>query len=111
MSKRLRIYTAEDVERHKTASSCWVIRGNKIYDVSTFLPDHPGGEDYILKYAGGKVENVMRDPDEHDHSDSAYEMLEEYIIGRLGNDDNIVREGRSNILHLYLLSVTAYILL
>ena len=95
MSKRLRIYTAEDVEKHTTASSCWIIRGNKIYDVSVFLPDHPGGDDYILKYAGRSVEDVMRDPEEHDHSDSAYEMLEEYLIGKLGSNDNTVREGRS----------------
>ena len=94
MSKRLRIYTAEDVEKHTTASSCWIIRGSKIYDVSAFLPDHPGGDDYILKYAGRSVDDAMKDPDEHDHSDSAYEMLEEYLIGKLGNDHSSVREGR-----------------
>ena len=94
MSKRVRIYTEEDVVRHTTPESCWVIRGGKVYDVSTFLPDHPGGDDLILKYAGQVVDGVMKNPDEHDHSDSAYEMLEEYVVGRLGNNSSIVREGR-----------------
>lgn len=33
-------------------SSCWVIINNKVYDVTEFLPEHPGGKSIILKYAG-----------------------------------------------------------
>jgi 4-hydroxysphinganine ceramide fatty acyl 2-hydroxylase len=97
MSKRIRIYTAEDVASHKTASSCWITRGRKVYDVSAFLPDHPGGDDLILKHAGRDIETVMKNPEEHDHSDSAYEMMEEYLIGRLGSDDSIVRDGKQQV--------------
>lgn len=93
MSKRIRIYTAEDVAGHKMASNCWITRGRKVYNVSAFLPDHPGGDDLILKHAGQDIEDVMKSPEEHEHSDAAYDMLEEYLIGRLGNDDSVVREG------------------
>lgn len=92
-NKRIRIYTAEDVENHRTTSSCWVTRRSKVYDVSAFLSDHPGGDDLILKYAGQDIEKFMRDPNEHDHSDSAYDMMEEYIIGRLGNEASIVDDS------------------
>jgi 4-hydroxysphinganine ceramide fatty acyl 2-hydroxylase len=92
-NKRVRIYTAEDVENHKTTSSCWVTRRGKVYDVSAFLPDHPGGDDLILKYAGHDIEKFMKDPEEHEHSDSAYDMMEEYIIGRLGNEASIIDEN------------------
>jgi 4-hydroxysphinganine ceramide fatty acyl 2-hydroxylase len=93
ISKRSRIFTAEDVARHNSPSSCWVTRGGKVYDVSAFLPDHPGGDDIVLKHAGQPVDAVMKNPDEHDHSESAYEMLDEYIVGRLGADGTTVREG------------------
>ncbi|KNZ79361.1 Ceramide very long chain fatty acid hydroxylase SCS7 [Termitomyces sp. J132] len=92
MSKRFIIYTAEDLAAHKTASSCWVSRQGKVYDVTSFLHDHPGGDDYILKYAGEDINIVMKDKDEHDHSDSAYEMLEEYVIGRLGTGATTVSD-------------------
>jgi 4-hydroxysphinganine ceramide fatty acyl 2-hydroxylase len=95
-NKRVKIYTTEDVESHKSSSNCWVTRRGKVYDVSAFLPDHPGGDDFILKFAGQDIEKVMKSPEEHDHSDSAYEMMEEYIIGRLGNSANIVDESGSN---------------
>ncbi|CCL99107.1 uncharacterized protein FIBRA_01121 [Fibroporia radiculosa] len=92
MSKRIRIFTTEDVAEHSSPSSCWVSRNGKVYDVTGFLPDHPGGDDLILNYAGKDVGEIMKDPLEHDHSDSAYDMLEECAIGRLGTSETIVRE-------------------
>lgn len=95
MSDTNKIYTTEDVESHKTSTSCWVSRGNKVYDVSNFLPDHPGGDDLILKYAGQDIDKAMKDLEEHDHSDSAYDMMEEYLIGRLGNQTATVATSAS----------------
>lgn len=93
MSKRIRIYTTEDVETHNLPSSCWISRDGKVYDVTRFLDDHPGGDDLILKYAGRDVGEIMKDPDEHAHSESAYDMMGEFLIGRLGQGENIVSDG------------------
>ncbi|GAA6060455.1 hypothetical protein JCM10212_000883 [Sporobolomyces blumeae] len=82
-TKRNRIYTAEDVEAHSSASDCWVTYRGKVYDVTRFLEDHPGGDELILSYAGKDVEEVMDDPMEHSHSDSAYSVLDEYQVGRV----------------------------
>lgn len=92
-TKRVRIYTEEDVEAHSTATSCWISRAGKVYDVTKFLNDHPGGDELVLQYAGKDVGEVMKDPVEHDHSDSAYGMLEEYVVGRLGKGEATVSEG------------------
>ncbi|KAG7099346.1 hypothetical protein E1B28_001202 [Marasmius oreades] len=42
----------QTVGEHNTAKSCWVIINNKVYDVTEFLNEHPGGSAIILKYAG-----------------------------------------------------------
>jgi len=93
MSKRIKIYTTEDLALHNSATSCWVSRNGKVYDITTFLPDHPGGDDIVLKFAGGDVDAIMRDKQQHEHSDSAYDVLDEYLIGRIGQGENIVDEG------------------
>ena len=94
MSKqRVRIYTAEDVAQHCTYDSCWISHGGKVYDVTKFLNDHPGGDDLILGYAGKDIGEVMRDPAEHEHSDSAFDMLEEFVIGRVGVGEVSVSDG------------------
>ncbi|KAH8737036.1 FMN-dependent dehydrogenase-domain-containing protein [Ilyonectria robusta] len=40
------------VAKHNTADSCWVVLYGKVYDVTDFLPEHPGGKKIILKLAG-----------------------------------------------------------
>lgn len=42
----------DEVKKHNTKSDCWVIVHGKVYDVSDFISEHPGGIAVILKYAG-----------------------------------------------------------
>ncbi|KAK2759970.1 Cytochrome b2, mitochondrial precursor [Arachnomyces sp. PD_36] len=44
--------TGAEIAKHNSKDSCWVIVHNKAYDVTEFLPEHPGGSKIILKYAG-----------------------------------------------------------
>ncbi len=93
MSKRVKIFTVEDVAGHRSPSSCWLSYRGKVYNVSGFLADHPGGEDIILRYGGQPVDSVMNDKDEHEHSEAAYDMLEEFLIGKVGTDETTVSDG------------------
>eukprot|EP00428_Durinskia_dybowskii_P072612 CAMPEP_0170394852 /NCGR_PEP_ID=MMETSP0117_2-20130122/21472_1 /TAXON_ID=400756 /ORGANISM="Durinskia baltica, Strain CSIRO CS-38" /LENGTH=76 /DNA_ID=CAMNT_0010651135 /DNA_START=128 /DNA_END=355 /DNA_ORIENTATION=+ len=45
-------YDASEVALHNKADDCWIIVDGKVYDVSTYVQDHPGG-DSILANAGG----------------------------------------------------------
>ena len=60
--------------------------------VSGFTEDHPGGDDLILQYAGRDITTIMSDPIEHSHSDSAFHLLQEYQVGRVGAEESIVNE-------------------
>jgi 4-hydroxysphinganine ceramide fatty acyl 2-hydroxylase len=62
---------------------CLVTLGNNVYDVTAFLPDHPGGSDLIEAFRGKDVKVMMADEPSHDHSDAAYEILSEFLIGYL----------------------------
>ncbi|KIL70694.1 hypothetical protein M378DRAFT_95200 [Amanita muscaria Koide BX008] len=44
-------WTPQQVAAHNTAS-CWIIIHGQVYDVTKFLPEHPGGPQAILNYAG-----------------------------------------------------------
>ncbi|SNX85357.1 probable SCS7 - required for hydroxylation of ceramide [Melanopsichium pennsylvanicum] len=86
-SSKMQLFSTDDVSKHNTSVSCWVIHQGKVYDVTNFVQDHPGGDDLILRYAGKDMGDIMDDPQEHSHSDSAYELLQEHIIGRLPTTD------------------------
>lgn len=40
------------VVKHTTPESCWVVLYGNVYDVTEFLPSHPGGSKIILQLAG-----------------------------------------------------------
>ncbi|KAF9518007.1 hypothetical protein BS47DRAFT_1338898 [Hydnum rufescens UP504] len=90
---KLRIFSSIDVEKHASRKECWISRNGRVYDVTAFVPDHPGGEDLILRYAGKDIGNAMADASEHDHSQAAYDMLHEYLIGKIGSQSTVVSEG------------------
>ncbi|KAK3705789.1 hypothetical protein LTR37_013096 [Vermiconidia calcicola] len=45
-------YTFDEVQQHRTPDSCWVILYGNVYDVTKFLPSHPGGSKIVLQLSG-----------------------------------------------------------
>ncbi|KAH6333737.1 ceramide fatty acid hydroxylase [Parastagonospora nodorum] len=75
-----------EVRSHNNEKSCYVTIGTKVYDVTDFLDGHPGGGELILEYAGKDVEAILKDELSHTHSDSAYEILDESLVGFTPNE-------------------------
>ncbi len=47
------VYSAKEVARHTTPDDCWLIVKGKVYDVSGWGENHPGG--VVIYTHGGKV--------------------------------------------------------
>lgn len=48
-----KIFTREEVAKHSSKGNIWVILNDKeVYDVTDWLPSHPGGELALLTFAG-----------------------------------------------------------
>ena len=45
-------YTREEVAKHKKFTDCWVVVHGQVYDVTKWLPRHPGGARLLMHYAG-----------------------------------------------------------
>ena len=42
----------DEVAKHTTEDDCWVVIHGKVYNMTPFLDEHPGGVDVILEHAG-----------------------------------------------------------
>ncbi|RSL59355.1 hypothetical protein CEP54_007289 [Fusarium duplospermum] len=74
------ILTLDELTLHNSLESgVWVAISGQVYDISTFLSEHPGGEDILLEAAGTDVTEDFFDL----HSDEAQEWLPAYHIGSL----------------------------
>merc|ERR1719401_249997 len=59
-------YSKEEVAKHTSKTDCWVILGDQVLDVTSFLSQHPGGELAILTFAGKDATeefNMIHPPD------------------------------------------------
>jgi Cytochrome b5-like Heme/Steroid binding domain len=56
MSEGLRVISLDECQLHTSNKSCWLIINQKVYDVTEFLEEHPGGYDIILAAAGGDAD-------------------------------------------------------
>ncbi|KAM9712697.1 cytochrome b5 isoform 1-T4 [Menidia menidia] len=80
----VRFYRLEEVEQQNSFKSTWIIIHNKVYDVTKFLEEHPGGEEVLREQAGGNATESFEDVG---HSSDAREMASSMVIGELHPDD------------------------
>ncbi|PHH61690.1 hypothetical protein CDD81_8035 [Ophiocordyceps australis] len=69
-----------EIRKHGADSeNPWVIHGDKVYDITDWIPAHPGGQ-VILRAAGGSIEPYWNIFTIH-KNDYVYEILSNYCIG------------------------------
>ncbi|XP_019166308.1 PREDICTED: cytochrome b5-like [Ipomoea nil] len=73
-----RVFTLAEVSEHNHNKDCWLVIGGKVYDVTKFLEDHPGGDDVLLSATG---KDATDDFEDIGHSSSARAMLDEMLVG------------------------------
>ncbi|KAG1504705.1 hypothetical protein G6F53_010342 [Rhizopus delemar] len=74
----VKLYSFEEVSKHNSREDLWMIIDGKVYDITKFQDEHPGGEEVLIdegaKDATGPFEDVG-------HTDDARKLLEQYYIG------------------------------
>ena len=50
--QNLRYIGKKEVKAHATIKDCWIVLNKKVYDVTNFIYEHPGGKMKILECAG-----------------------------------------------------------
>ncbi|KAK7373658.1 hypothetical protein VNO80_07073 [Phaseolus coccineus] len=72
------VYTLAQVSEHNNSKDCWLIIDGKVYNVTKFLDDHPGGDDVLLSSTG---KDATDDFEDVGHSKSARAMLGDLYVG------------------------------
>lgn len=86
-SSTSKTYTAAEVAVHNNPDDCWIIIDNKVYSVSKYLQDHPGGASAIIDYCGKEASQAFATQNKSGggHSNQARSQLSEFQIGVLKN--------------------------
>jgi cytochrome b involved in lipid metabolism len=74
-------FTAASVSTHNSASNCWLIISGKVYNVTQYVPFHPGGTANIVNNCGTDATTLFTTSAGHIHSSSAHTLLAGYYVG------------------------------
>jgi cytochrome b involved in lipid metabolism len=68
MNPMERVVSWDDLVAHTSKTNLWILIDDHVYDVTTYLAEHPGGDDVLVK--GGGL-NVTAKFNEAKHSEYA----------------------------------------
>ena len=94
----VKLYSMDEVQKHSRfenqsegSKSYWIVIHDRVYDVTKWLDDHPGGEDVLMENSGTDASEPWEDIG---HSSEAREKMKQYQIGELRKEDRKNRENK-----------------
>ncbi|KAI9785723.1 MAG: hypothetical protein M1839_008740 [Geoglossum umbratile] len=84
----------EEVSSHNTSIDAWVVVNGKVYDVTEFMPKHPGGAEIILRYAGKDATKAYNEV----HGSSVIEtLLQSKILGQIARSSTVSERNETHL--------------
>ena len=77
---KLKEISMEDIAKHNTEASPWLLIHGNVYDVAKYMDNHPGGPEILVENSGV---DASEEYDDIGHSDDATGQMAEYCVGRL----------------------------
>ncbi|KIK98307.1 hypothetical protein PAXRUDRAFT_134480 [Paxillus rubicundulus Ve08.2h10] len=81
-----KVITYAELEANNSKDSLYVLLHGKVYNVTKFIDEHPGGDEVILAEAGKDATEAFEDVG---HSDEARELLPGMCIGEFEKDSTL----------------------
>jgi len=74
--------TTAEVSRHNSLADCWLIISGRVYNVTSYIAQHPGGANSIARHCGTDSTTAFATKDTgSSHSSFASNLLNNYLIG------------------------------
>ncbi|PFH58278.1 hypothetical protein XA68_13925 [Ophiocordyceps unilateralis] len=73
-------YDAKQIAEHNKPEDAWLIIHGKVYDLSNYMKDHPGGPEIINETAGLDASEGF---DNAGHSEDAFDIMKDLYKGKL----------------------------
>lgn len=80
----LKVFTLAEVETSSSRQNVLIVIHDKIYNVTDFLDEHPGGDEILIDKSGSIA---TEDFEDMGHSTDARELMAKYLVGEVAEED------------------------
>lgn len=77
----VKAYSLTEIALHTSKTDCWTAIYEKVYDITSYIPRHPGGESQIMKVCG--KDGTYLFVDQHDNDKKPNAKLATFMIADL----------------------------
>jgi cytochrome b involved in lipid metabolism len=74
--------TLEEIKKHDSGTSCWTIISGNVFDLTNWIPKHPGGPAVIRAICGKDGTSAFEG--QHAGQGRPASQLSNYLLGKLG---------------------------
>lgn len=78
--EKKKLYSWKEISVHNSLDDCWIVVQGKVYDVTHWVPKHPGG--HIIGLAAGREASALV---YSYHPYSVFDILSKYYIGEVSD--------------------------
>lgn len=75
--------TLAEVKKHNTASDCWTVIDNQVFNLTSYISQHPGGNDILRACGTDGTEAFKTQGGSGSHSSAAAMQLQSLLLGDL----------------------------
>ncbi|XP_077267235.1 cytochrome b5 [Temnothorax americanus] len=86
-----RVFTRSEIKKNNDKGKVLIVLHDKVYNVHTFLNEHPGGEEILLDHKG---QDGSEDFDDVGHSKDAMELMKKYQVGTIDDSERANKPPR-----------------
>ena len=91
-------FTRAEVAKHNNIDDLWIIVGDGVYNVTSFVFEHPGGESAFLDHAGKDGTKAFRVVYNHEYPENTA-MLATMRVGTLREAEGVDAMREEDMLH------------
>ena len=92
------LITSNDLAAHNTRHDCWMAVDNLVYDVTNYLPFHPGSIDELMRAAGDDATDLFNEAHPWVNAST---ILETCCVGRLAPLKDAQNNNNTHPLHVH----------
>jgi cytochrome b involved in lipid metabolism len=80
-SKEFKTISIEALSTHNSSTDCWASISGKVYNLTEYAPNHPGGAKKIYKYCGKSMDSIKNHPGGDFLGTVIQAIISQYYVG------------------------------